>query len=74
MSETLVRALTPIYLASIGCAIALTAIFAKPSTEVVYAAFNLSSVAIGAAGGSAMPRANDSVRTNNVENIDIKNQ
>jgi hypothetical protein len=70
MSENLIRAVTPLWLATCSVVIIGMAIFAKLETTSFNTVANIASAAIGAAGGAAMA-SSKRVTAENVENLDM---
>jgi len=71
MSENTIRALTPLWLSTIGLLIFAIAAFAKLDSTSFSIAATLASTAIGAAGGAAVQPDHEKVGARNIENIEI---
>jgi hypothetical protein len=72
MTENTIRALTPVWLSTIGLLIFAIAAFSKLDPPSFSIAATLASTAIGAAGGASVQSSGKRISAENVENIEME--
>lgn len=72
MNENTVRALTPLYICTVGGIIAIVALISKPTNELAFAALGLAGTAIGGAAGVAQQKGSQQIDIENSESTQIE--